>query len=54
MLREHRLALLMKTGAADVRDYLDAGAECVHIATAAMTDPSVGLQIRADLASDSP
>ncbi len=29
-----------------VRDYLQAGAESVHIATAAMIDPAVGLRIR--------
>ncbi len=33
-----------------VRAYLDAGAECVHIATAAMVDPTVALKIRAELA----
>ena len=33
-----------------VREYLAAGAESVHIATAAMTDPAVALQIRRDLA----
>jgi dihydroorotate dehydrogenase (NAD+) catalytic subunit len=33
-----------------VRAYLDAGAECVHIATAAMVDPMVALKIRAELA----
>jgi dihydroorotate dehydrogenase len=38
----------------DVRDYLKAGAECVHIATAAMIDPSIGLRIRAELAEDPP
>jgi dihydroorotate dehydrogenase (NAD+) catalytic subunit len=32
-----------------VRDYLAAGAESVHIATAAMTDPAVALQIRRHL-----
>lgn len=32
--------------AEDVQDYLNAGAESVHIATAAMLDPSVGLKIR--------
>jgi dihydroorotate dehydrogenase (NAD+) catalytic subunit len=36
--------------AAHVRAYLDAGAECVHIATAAMVDPTVALKIRAELA----
>jgi dihydroorotate dehydrogenase len=33
----------------DVRRYLDAGAESVHLATAAMIDPEVGLKIRAAL-----
>ncbi len=33
-----------------VRAYLDAGAECVNIATAAMVDPTVALKIRAELA----
>ena len=33
-----------------VRDYLDAGAESVHIATAAMVDPEVGLKILRELA----
>ena len=33
-----------------VRAYLDAGAECVHIATAAMVDPLVALKIRAEMA----
>jgi dihydroorotate dehydrogenase (NAD+) catalytic subunit len=32
-----------------VQQYLKAGAECVHIATAAMADPEVGLSIRRDL-----
>ena len=35
-----------------VREYLAAGAHAVHIATAAMLDPSVGLAIRAELARD--
>jgi dihydroorotate dehydrogenase len=35
--------------AADVRRYLDAGAEGVHLATAAMVDPEVALKIRAEL-----
>jgi dihydroorotate dehydrogenase len=35
--------------AQDVRRYLDAGAESVHLATAAMIDPEVGLKIRAEL-----
>jgi dihydroorotate dehydrogenase len=34
-----------------VRQFLDAGAESVHIATAAMLDPSIGLKIRSDLAA---
>jgi dihydroorotate dehydrogenase (NAD+) catalytic subunit len=34
----------------DVRAYLDAGAECVHIATAAMVDPLTGIRIRQGLA----
>ena len=33
-----------------VRAYLDSGAECVHIATAAMVDPKIALKIRAELA----
>lgn len=32
-----------------VRDYLAAGAECVHLATAVMLDPAVALAIKADL-----
>ncbi len=38
--------------AAHVREYLAAGAESVHLATAAMVDPSVALAIRADLAQE--
>jgi len=34
-----------------VRQFLDAGAESVHIATAAMLDPSIALKIRKDLAA---
>jgi dihydroorotate dehydrogenase (NAD+) catalytic subunit len=34
----------------DVRAYLEAGAECVHIATAAMVEPLTGLRIRQGLA----
>ncbi|TWT52280.1 Dihydroorotate dehydrogenase B (NAD(+)), catalytic subunit [Thalassoglobus neptunius] len=34
--------------AADVRQYLDAGANSVQLATAAMVNPEVGLQIRSD------
>ncbi len=33
----------------DVRDYLEAGAEAVHIATAAMVDPLVAVRIRAEV-----
>lgn len=36
--------------AADVRRYLDAGADAVHIATAAMVDPLVAVQIRREFA----
>ena len=36
--------------AAHVHDYLQAGASAVHIATAAMTNPAVALEIRRDLA----
>ena len=32
-----------------VRDYLEAGAESVHIATAAMVDPWIGIRIRSGL-----
>jgi dihydroorotate dehydrogenase (NAD+) catalytic subunit len=35
--------------AADVRRYLDAGAEAVQLATAAMLDPGVGLRIREEM-----
>ncbi len=35
-----------------VRDYLDAGAESVQVATAAMLDPLVGIKIRKALARD--
>ncbi len=35
-----------------VRDYLDAGASAVHVATAAMVDPLVAVRIRADLAAN--
>ena len=34
----------------DVRNYLAAGAECVHMATAPMVDPGVALRIRSQLA----
>ncbi|MEX2121494.1 MAG: hypothetical protein WD847_18035 [Pirellulales bacterium] len=51
VIRERNLALqLIGVGgagtAADVRDYQRAGAETVHLATAAMLDPAVGIQIR--------
>ena len=36
--------------AKDVLQYLDAGASAVHIATAAMVDPLVGIAIRRELA----
>ena len=36
-----------------VRQYLQAGAEATHLATAAMTDPGVGIAIRAALARES-
>jgi dihydroorotate dehydrogenase len=35
--------------ASHVREYLDAGAEAIQLATAAMTDPLVGCRIRGDL-----
>jgi dihydroorotate dehydrogenase (NAD+) catalytic subunit len=34
------------TNAVDVKSYLDAGAESVHIATAAMVNPLVAQEIR--------
>lgn len=37
--------------AADVRDYLEAGAEAVQLATAAMVDPGVAITIRRDFAA---
>ncbi|MGE4001411.1 MAG: dihydroorotate dehydrogenase [Planctomycetaceae bacterium] len=49
------LALIGVGGASTaehVEEYLDAGAESVHIATAAMLDPLVGRRIRAALAGD--
>jgi dihydroorotate dehydrogenase len=36
----------------DVRQYLQAGAEATHVATAAMVDPSVGIAIRHALAEE--
>jgi dihydroorotate dehydrogenase len=38
--------------AGHVRDYLASGAESVHIATAAMTDPLIACRIRADLVAN--
>jgi dihydroorotate dehydrogenase len=40
--------------AGDVHRYLDAGAEAVQLATAAMIDPEVGLKIRRELQRRSP
>jgi dihydroorotate dehydrogenase len=37
----------------DVRAYLDAGAHAVHLATAAMVDPEVGIEIRRQLSQTS-
>jgi dihydroorotate dehydrogenase len=53
---ERRLAIeLIGVGgigaAQHVREYLSAGAESVHLATAAMVDPAVGLTIRRSLAA---
>ncbi|MCG8652222.1 MAG: hypothetical protein MI861_20450 [Pirellulales bacterium] len=39
--------------AQQVREYREAGAECVHLATAAMLRPDVALKIKHDLASQS-
>jgi dihydroorotate dehydrogenase len=36
------------SSASDVRAYLDAGAEAVHIATAAMVNPLTAQQVRQD------
>ncbi|MEX0717663.1 MAG: hypothetical protein WD066_13805 [Planctomycetaceae bacterium] len=47
----HSIRLIGVGGASTaehVRDYLAAGAEAVHLATAAMVDPGVALRIRAD------
>jgi dihydroorotate dehydrogenase len=47
-----RLDLIGVGGAstiADVQRYLDVGAQCVHIATAAMMDPLVAVKIRQDV-----
>lgn len=52
--REQSLALISVGGissAAQVRECLAAGAEAVHLATAAMLDPAVGLKIRQALSS---
>jgi dihydroorotate dehydrogenase len=49
--REDKLKVIGVGGAATashVREYLRAGAESVHIATAAMVDPLVGIKIRSD------
>jgi len=40
------------SSAGHVRDYLAAGVRSVHIATAAMTDPLVGIRIREELAGE--
>lgn len=58
VIREHRLPLkLVGVGgiecAADVRLHLEAGAHAVHIATAAMRDPNLGLEIRQELSTRS-
>ena len=42
------------SSAADVAGYLDAGAHAVHMATAAMVNPSVAIEIREDWARTSP
>jgi dihydroorotate dehydrogenase (NAD+) catalytic subunit len=49
---DHSIEIIGVGGAAtakDVRAYLDAGASAVHIATAAMVDPQVGVAIREQL-----
>lgn len=51
--RNEKIRVIGVGGAAtaqDVKAYLDAGAEAVHIATAAMLDPAVGLKIREEMA----
>ncbi len=51
--RESQVKLIGVGGisnASDVRDYLDAGAHACQLATAAMIDPAVGLEIREQLA----
>ena len=55
--RRERIRIIGVGGASTaehVRQYLAAGAENVHIATAAMVDPSVGLKIREQLAKSAP
>jgi dihydroorotate dehydrogenase (NAD+) catalytic subunit len=42
------------SSAADIKEYLDAGAEAIQIATAAMIDPLVGVRILSDLARKQP
>jgi len=49
-LKTKMIAVGGASTAQHVRDYLDAGAESVHIATAARVDPEVGLRIRRELA----
>lgn len=39
------------SSAADVTEYLDAGAHAVHVATAAMVDPGIGIRLRSELAA---
>jgi dihydroorotate dehydrogenase len=56
VIRQHGLKLrLVGVGgiatAADVREHIDAGAHAVQLATAAMLDPRVGLEIRAALSA---
>ncbi len=56
VVKEHRCPLrLIGVGGVEsahqVRQYLDAGAHGVHLATAAMVDPAVGVRIRAELAA---
>ena len=55
LIRERELAMrIVGVGgistAQHVRDYLDAGAQAVHLATAVMVDPLVGCRIRRELA----
>ena len=58
LIRERRLSLeIIGVGGAStaqhVQDYLEAGARSVHIATAAMVDPLVGMRICRELAKTS-